>query len=149
MDLCDERKISWCNWSFSDMPASSGILKSGTCYGTEFNESMLNPDGLGWIYNEVRKPDNFEVGTKVAHSSTVSKTIAKSITVQNSSGCWLIRTPDAVRAYVRDVSGKTTAVLNAEKSGVFRLNKSGIAPGMKIISVTTGGKMIVKKVVLR
>jgi endoglucanase len=149
MDLCDEKKVSWCNWSFSDMPASSGILKSGTCYGTDFNESVLNPDGLGWIYNEVRKPDNFEIGTGVVRRAAVSSSSPKFITVQNSADSWLIKSPDAMQATVRDVSGKTVAVINALKPGMFMLDKSGIAPGMKIISVKSGGKVITKKVVLR
>jgi endoglucanase len=56
LDLLDRRKISYANWTFSDIDESSAALKPGTCSGTKFTgTSVLTPSGV-LIRSRLRTP---------------------------------------------------------------------------------------------
>jgi hypothetical protein len=158
-DLCDERYISWCNWCFSD-PGwespnpdeinSSAILKAGTCGGDVWDESVLKPVGEMYMYNEVRKPDRFEVGTKIATPQKAQTPFAKNMTsVKNQANAWVITGVNSGTAFIRDVAGKTIAVLQPNDNGVLVLDKARVSPGMKIISVKDENIITTQKLMLR
>ncbi|MBN1170991.1 MAG: cellulase family glycosylhydrolase [Micromonosporaceae bacterium] len=59
MDLLDQLKISYANWTFSDADESSAAFKSGTCYGGTFTgTSVLNESGV-FVRNRIMTADNF------------------------------------------------------------------------------------------
>lgn len=50
-----ERKISWCNWNYSDSPLSGGAWKEGTCPNGPWEDFNLKEAGL-WIKNRFTNP---------------------------------------------------------------------------------------------
>jgi endoglucanase len=158
-DLCDERYISWCNWSLSDPgwespdPGeinSSALLAAGTCGGNVWDESVLKPIGDKFIYNEIRKPDRFETGTKIVTPKNVQTIIAKSkISVKNQANAWVISGVNSKNAIIRDAAGKIIAVLQPKDNGVFILDKACVSPGLKIISVKEQNRTVTAKIMLR
>ncbi len=59
LDLLDRLKISYANWTFSDVDESSAALKPGTCSGSTFaGPHVLTPSGA-FIRRRIRTPDSF------------------------------------------------------------------------------------------
>lgn len=50
-----ERKISWCNWNYSDSPRSGATWKTGTCPNGPWTDNNLKEAGL-WIRERLRSP---------------------------------------------------------------------------------------------
>jgi hypothetical protein len=158
-DLCDERFISWCNWSLndhsweSDNPNeknSSAIFVGGACGGSVFDSTVLKPIGEKFIYHEVQKPDRFETGTKTVTPKNSQTTIEKmNISVKNQANTWVISGINSEDAIIRDAAGKTIAVLQPKDNGVFILDKSRVSTGLKIISVKEQNQTVTAKVMLR
>jgi len=55
LNFLRERKISWCNWNFSDSPLSGAVWKKGTCPTGPWIESNLKPSGK-WIKTKLSNP---------------------------------------------------------------------------------------------
>ncbi|MEV6310057.1 cellulase family glycosylhydrolase [Streptomyces sp. NPDC051840] len=59
LDLLDQLKISYANWTYSDAPESSAAFKPGTCGGGDYSSSgVLNESGA-LLKNRISTPDNF------------------------------------------------------------------------------------------
>ncbi|MFG2039989.1 cellulase family glycosylhydrolase [Dactylosporangium sp. NPDC048998] len=59
LDLLDQNKISYANWTYSDANESSAAFKPGTCAaGSYTNASSLTESGT-YVRNRIRTPDNF------------------------------------------------------------------------------------------
>jgi endoglucanase len=156
-DLCYEKKVSWCNWSFSDFgdfdpsyPVSSAIMVQNACYGDQFDSTMLKPIGEKLVYHEVQKADNFEVGTEiVSRPSKKLQGTSKKITVENTGEAFVITGPDASTAVLRDLSGRTIATIKPQESGRFVLKRAGVSSGIGVISIENGSSVLTQKVILR
>jgi hypothetical protein len=59
IDLMRTKKISWCNWNYSDDFRSGAVWKTGTCGGTNWTTSRLKEAGT-WVRNNIMTPaDDF------------------------------------------------------------------------------------------
>ncbi|GGS72556.1 hypothetical protein GCM10010156_34280 [Planobispora rosea] len=59
IDMLDQLKISYANWTYSDAPESSAAFKPGTCSGGTFaGTGVLNQSGV-YIRDRIRTADNF------------------------------------------------------------------------------------------
>nr|BFE61112.1 cellulase family glycosylhydrolase [Dactylosporangium thailandense] len=59
LDLLDQNKISYANWTYSDANESSAAFKSGTCAaGSYTNANSLSESGT-YLRNRIRTADNF------------------------------------------------------------------------------------------
>ncbi|MGI5239527.1 cellulase family glycosylhydrolase [Dactylosporangium sp. CA-139066] len=59
LDLLDQNKISYANWTYSDANESSAAFKPGTCSaGSYTNTSQLTESGT-YVRNRIRTADNF------------------------------------------------------------------------------------------
>jgi endoglucanase len=59
LNLLDQLKISYANWTFSDVNESSAALKPGTCSGRAYaGTSVLTPSGA-FVRRRIRTPDSF------------------------------------------------------------------------------------------
>ncbi|GAA4258271.1 cellulase family glycosylhydrolase [Dactylosporangium darangshiense] len=59
LDLLDQNKISYANWTYSDANESSAAFKPGTCAaGSYTNSSSLSESGT-YVRNRIRTADNF------------------------------------------------------------------------------------------
>jgi hypothetical protein len=59
IDLMRTKKISWCNWNYSDDFRSGAVWKTGTCGGTNWTTSRLKEAGT-WVRNNILTPaDDF------------------------------------------------------------------------------------------
>ncbi|MBO9201025.1 cellulase family glycosylhydrolase [Niastella sp. MAH-29] len=62
IDLMRTKKISWCNWNYSDDFRSGAVWKTGTCGGTNWTTSRLKEAGT-WVRNNILTPaDDFGGG---------------------------------------------------------------------------------------
>jgi endoglucanase len=50
-----EKKISWCNWNYSDSPRSGAVWKTGTCPNGPWTDTNLKEAGF-WIRERLNKP---------------------------------------------------------------------------------------------
>lgn len=50
-----ERKISWCNWNYSDSPLSGAVWKNGTCPNGPWTDENLKESGF-WIRERLSSP---------------------------------------------------------------------------------------------
>jgi len=57
-----ERKISWCNWNYSDSPLSGAVWKTGTCPNGPWTDANLKESGL-WIRPRISSPADDWTGT--------------------------------------------------------------------------------------
>ncbi|WP_426512107.1 cellulase family glycosylhydrolase [Dactylosporangium sp. McL0621] len=62
LDLLDQNKISYANWTYSDANESSAAFKPGTCAaGSYTNANSLSESGT-YLRNRIRTADNFPTG---------------------------------------------------------------------------------------
>jgi endoglucanase len=59
LDLLDQLKISYANWTYSDAAEGSAAFKAGTCAGNTYTGTgVLNPSGV-LVRSRINTPDNF------------------------------------------------------------------------------------------
>jgi endoglucanase len=62
LNLLDQHKISYANWTYSDAPESSAAFRPGTCGGgTYAGTGVLNESGV-YMRARIRTPDDFPTG---------------------------------------------------------------------------------------
>jgi len=62
LDLLDQNKISYANWTYSDANESSAAFRPGTCSaGSYTNPSSLSESGA-YVRGRIRTADNFPTG---------------------------------------------------------------------------------------
>lgn len=62
ISLMRTKKISWCNWNFSDDHRSGAVWKTGTCASNNWNDTNLKEAGL-WAKEFISTPtDDFPTG---------------------------------------------------------------------------------------
>jgi endoglucanase len=62
LDLLDQLKISYANWTYSDAPEGSAALKPGTCSGTDYSSEGVLTESGALIKNRISTPDDFPTG---------------------------------------------------------------------------------------
>lgn len=55
LDFMRDKKISWCNWNFSDSPLSGAAWKNGTCPDGPWTDDQLKESGK-WIKEKLSSP---------------------------------------------------------------------------------------------
>ncbi|SFW79131.1 cellulase family glycosylhydrolase [Amycolatopsis australiensis] len=58
LDLLDQLKISYANWTYSDANESSAALRPGTCAGTDYGTGTLTESGA-LVRSRISTPDDF------------------------------------------------------------------------------------------
>jgi endoglucanase len=72
IDLMRTKKISWCNWNYSDDFRSGAVWEEGTCSGGPWTVSQLKPAGV-WIRERMLSPaDDFPGGGNVAPTVSIT-----------------------------------------------------------------------------
>ncbi|MFJ8886851.1 cellulase family glycosylhydrolase [Streptomyces sp. NPDC102402] len=59
LDLLDQRKISYANWTYSDAPESSAAFKPGTCGGGDYSSSGVLTESGALLKSRISTPDSF------------------------------------------------------------------------------------------
>ncbi|NED79031.1 cellulase family glycosylhydrolase [Streptomyces sp. SID11233] len=59
LDLLDQLKISYANWTYSDAPESSAALRPGTCDGTDYSTSGVLTESGALLKDRISTPDHF------------------------------------------------------------------------------------------
>ncbi|CAL9636607.1 cellulase family glycosylhydrolase [Streptomyces lavenduligriseus] len=59
LDLLDQLKISYANWTYSDANESSAALKPGTCDGTDYSSSGVLTESGALIKSRISTADSF------------------------------------------------------------------------------------------
>jgi endoglucanase len=60
LDLLDQKKISYANWTYSDANESSAAFKPGTCAsGSDFSSANVLSQSGAFLKNRINTPDNF------------------------------------------------------------------------------------------
>ncbi|MBB5803930.1 endoglucanase [Saccharothrix ecbatanensis] len=59
LDLLDQLKISYANWTYSDANESSAAFRPGTCNGSTFTGSGVLTESGAFIKSRINTPDNF------------------------------------------------------------------------------------------
>jgi endoglucanase len=59
LDLLDQLKISYANWTYSDAGETSAAFKPGTCSGTTYAGTSVLTDSGAFVRSRIRTPDNF------------------------------------------------------------------------------------------
>jgi endoglucanase len=59
LKLLDRLKISYANWTFSDIDESSAALKPGTCSGTKYAGTGVLTESGAFIRSQIRTADDF------------------------------------------------------------------------------------------
>ncbi|MEU0300937.1 cellulase family glycosylhydrolase [Streptomyces sp. NPDC006175] len=59
LDLLDQLKISYANWTYSDAPESSAALRPGTCGGGDYSSSGVLTDSGALLKSRISTPDSF------------------------------------------------------------------------------------------
>ena len=63
LDLLDQKKISYANWTYSDANESSAAFQPGTCAGTTYaGTGVLTASGV-FVRSRIMTPDDFPTGT--------------------------------------------------------------------------------------
>ncbi|MGC0327424.1 endoglucanase [Streptomyces sp. SAI-170] len=62
LDLLDQLKISYANWTYSDADESSAALKPGTCNGSDYSSSGVLTESGALIKSRISTPDTFPTG---------------------------------------------------------------------------------------
>lgn len=62
LDLLDQLKISYANWTYSDAPESSAAFKPGTCGGSDYSSSGVLTESGALLKNRISTPDTFPTG---------------------------------------------------------------------------------------
>ncbi|MFJ8975169.1 cellulase family glycosylhydrolase [Streptomyces sp. NPDC102282] len=59
LDLLDQLKISYANWTYSDAPESSAAFKPGTCGGSDYSSSGVLTESGALLKSRISTPDTF------------------------------------------------------------------------------------------
>ncbi|MFI9816340.1 cellulase family glycosylhydrolase [Saccharothrix variisporea] len=59
LDLLDQLKISYANWTYSDADESSAALRPGTCNGSTYTGSGVLTESGAFVKNRISTADNF------------------------------------------------------------------------------------------
>ncbi|MFJ4839122.1 cellulase family glycosylhydrolase [Streptomyces sp. NPDC088746] len=59
LDLLDQLKISYANWTYSDAPESSAAFRPGTCGGGDYSSNGVLNDSGALLKNRISTPDSF------------------------------------------------------------------------------------------
>ncbi|MEU1215832.1 cellulase family glycosylhydrolase [Streptomyces sp. NPDC005790] len=59
LDLLDQRKISYANWTYSEAPESSAAFKPGTCNGSDYSSSAVLTESGALLKSRISTPDSF------------------------------------------------------------------------------------------
>ncbi|MFE4454418.1 cellulase family glycosylhydrolase [Streptomyces sp. NPDC056796] len=59
LDLLDQLKISYANWTYSDAPESSAAFRPGTCGGGDYSSSGVLTESGALLKNRISTPDSF------------------------------------------------------------------------------------------
>ncbi|MGW0466260.1 cellulase family glycosylhydrolase [Streptomyces sp. NPDC003027] len=59
LDLLDQLKIGYANWTYSDAPESSAALRPGTCNGSDYSSSAVLTESGALIKSRISSTDNF------------------------------------------------------------------------------------------
>ena len=59
LDLLDQKKISYANWTFSDADESSAAFKPGTCGGSDYSSGNVLSQSGAFLKSRINTPDNF------------------------------------------------------------------------------------------
>ncbi|QIJ60769.1 cellulase family glycosylhydrolase [Streptomyces sp. JB150] len=62
LDLLDQLKISYANWTYSDANESSAAFKPGTCNGTDYSGSGVLTESGTLLKSRISTPDSFPTG---------------------------------------------------------------------------------------
>ncbi|NED32609.1 cellulase family glycosylhydrolase [Streptomyces sp. SID8499] len=62
LDLLDQLKISYANWTYSDAPEGSAALKPGTCGGSDYGGSAVLTESGALVKSRISTPDDFPTG---------------------------------------------------------------------------------------
>ncbi|MEV5322195.1 cellulase family glycosylhydrolase [Streptomyces sp. NPDC052687] len=62
LDLLDQLKISYANWTYSDANESSAAFKPGTCNGTDYSSSGVLTESGALLKSRISTPDSFPTG---------------------------------------------------------------------------------------
>ncbi|MFP8960454.1 cellulase family glycosylhydrolase [Streptomyces nanhaiensis] len=62
LDLLDQLKISYANWTYSDANESSAAFKPGTCNGSDYSSSGVLTESGALLKSRISTPDTFPVG---------------------------------------------------------------------------------------
>lgn len=62
LDLLDQLKISYANWTYSDAPESSAAFRPGTCGGGDYSGSGVLTESGTLLKNRISTPDSFPTG---------------------------------------------------------------------------------------
>ncbi|MFJ8747908.1 glycoside hydrolase family 5 protein [Streptomyces sp. NPDC102441] len=59
LDLLDQLKISYANWTYSDAPEGSAALQPGTCAGGDYSSSGVLTESGALLKSRISTPDSF------------------------------------------------------------------------------------------
>jgi endoglucanase len=62
LDLLDQNKISYANWTYSDANESSAAFKPGTCAAGSYTNSAQLSESGAYVRGRIRTADNFPTG---------------------------------------------------------------------------------------
>ncbi|MEV0145411.1 MULTISPECIES: cellulase family glycosylhydrolase [unclassified Nonomuraea] len=62
LNLLDQYKISYANWTYSDADESSAAFKPGTCSGSTYAGTAVLTQSGTYMRDRIRTPDNFPTG---------------------------------------------------------------------------------------
>ncbi|MBT1695885.1 cellulase family glycosylhydrolase [Fulvivirgaceae bacterium PWU4] len=129
IDLMRTKKISWCNWNYSDDFRSGAVWLEGTCSAGPWTVSRLKPAGA-WIRDRILSPaDDFPGGGNVA--PTVN------ITAPANGAVFTAPASITINANAADADGSVTKVeffqgttkLGEDLTSPYSFTWSGVATG--------------------
>ncbi|MFF9689090.1 cellulase family glycosylhydrolase [Streptomyces sp. NPDC014623] len=59
LDLLDQRKISYANWTYSEAPEGSAAFRPGTCDGSDYSSSGVLTESGALLKSRISTPDSF------------------------------------------------------------------------------------------
>ncbi|WP_069172215.1 cellulase family glycosylhydrolase [Streptomyces griseus] len=62
LDLLDQLKISYANWTYSDAPETSAAFRPGTCDGGDYSSSGVLTESGALLKSRISTPDSFPTG---------------------------------------------------------------------------------------
>ncbi|MEU5718184.1 cellulase family glycosylhydrolase [Streptomyces sp. NPDC020403] len=62
LDLLDQLKISYANWTYSDAPETSAAFRPGTCDGGDYSSSGVLTESGALLKSRISTPDAFPTG---------------------------------------------------------------------------------------
>ncbi len=102
IDLMAAKKISWCNWNYSDDSRTGAVWNTGTCSGGPWTVANLKPAGA-WVRDKMLIPvDDFQGSTN--EDPTVS------ITAPTDGGTFEIGDDIVIEVAAADADGNVVSV---------------------------------------